>query len=755
MSSNPILADVRPSRRAFLKASVTTSGGMLLAISLPGAMRPAQAAGDGKWVGIWARIDPDETVTILCPTSEMGQGNLSALPQIFAEELRVEWSQVRAEHAPEGTQWGGRLTGGSASVRTRYTTLRRAGAAARDMLIRAAAATWAVPVSECQSGIGRVTHASLGTLTYGQLAAVAATLAPNTSTAYLDSLLTPDAEHRLIGRSLPRVDVPSKTNGTALFGLDVRLPNMVYAAVRHCPSLGGTLKSLPATPAGAIAVVPLRRWLNNTPAGLGTEVNAVAVVAGDTWTAMKLAKALKVAWTIPASAADVNTTKIMETAKALMANGTAVVTENKQNMQATADLSVADTALAQAARRYEFTYDVPYLAHSTFEPLNCTAQVTPTNVHIWAPTQSVSACELAAVNVTGIARAAVKVTNALMGGGLGRKFESDFVAQAIQVANHTAILGRPVKLTWSREEDFGNDEYRPMALARVQVGVNAAGVIQGWISRNVSPSIGWQRLRVTDPGTGNWQGTVGYIDGQAVEGARNLHYNFGAQRTDWIRHPSPVRVGFWRSVGAGINGFITESAIDEVANREGHDPYLYRRALLHDSPRAQRVLDEAARLAGWGRAMAPGRALGISLVEAFASIVCEVAEISVPAPGTIKVHHVWAAVDCGKAVNPENIKYQIEGAMVYGLTAALWNKITWVNGGTVEKNFNKSRKLLMHEMPKCDVSVLETPGVALGGIGEPGTPPIAAAVANAYFKLTGIRIRSLPFFPNAGGNIDA
>lgn len=715
-------------RRDFLKTVAVTGGGFMLGVVLPDTHRLAGAASSAAAVGVWIRIGTDESITIMVPTSEMGQGVLTSLPQLIAEELRCDWSKVRTEHAPEGTQWGSRLTGGSTSVRTRYIALRRAGAAARDMLVRAAAATWSTSADQCVAALGKVSRiGSTQVLSYGQLASLAATLAPSNDTAYLDSLLTADSQMRIIGKSVARPDIPSKVDGSAIFGIDIRLPGMLYAAVRHCPTVGGTLKSLPAKPTGAKAVVALTNAKG--------QVNAVAIVAGDTWSAMRMARQLKVSWSNPANASQIESSAILAEATELMASGTGVVAENVLQGLPSSDPRSADQALAASARRTEFTYSLPYLAHMTFEPLNCTALVAGGECRIWAPTQWVSGCEATGAAVTGLPRSAIKVTNALMGKGLGRKFEQDFVSQAVQIAK--ALPGLPIKLTWSREEDTANDQYRPMALCRVSIGLDAAGNIASWIHRIVSPGILYQR------GT-----PLTSVDSQSVEGARGLHYTMGARRVEHVQHPCTVPVGFWRSVGSSINAFVVESAVDEVALLLGNkDPYQLRKSLLSHDARAVRVLDTAAQMAGWGRQLPAGRALGMAFAESFNTLVCQVVEISAPTATSVKLHKVWIAADVGKAVNPDTIKQQMEGGMFEGLSAALWGKITWVNGGTVEKNFNKSRKLRMSEMPACEVTVLETPGVPLGGVGEPGTPPIAPAVANAFARLTGIRLRTLPMFP--------
>ena len=667
-------------------------------------------------VPAFIRIEPDGSIAVLIGSSEMGQGVMTGLAMIVAEELMVDWNQVHAEHAPSKQGFGNplfggfQLTGGSSSIRGYYNTLRNAGATVREMMIAAGAQTMGVTAAECTAAHGKVTVTASGaSKTYGELAALASTLTPPASAP-----LTPSSAFRLIGKSQQRLDIPSKVNGSAIFGLDVKIPGMVYAAIKHCPSLGGTVVGTPAKPAGAIAVVPLG--------------NAVAVVADNTWKANELARSLQVRWSIPTTAADIETGKIMTKAKSLMVTGTALAAEPP--------VGDAVTALSAASKKIDVTYDLPYLAHACMEVLNCTANVTATSVDVWAPTQGQGSLPYTASAITGLPPTAVTVHTTMLGGGLGRKFEMDFHAQAITISK---VLGKPVHLTWSREEDFGRDQYRPMALVNVKAGVDTANNLSAFAYRNVSPSILGQR--------GNPLVTA---DGQATEGSTSLPYAIANKKIEWVAHPSAVPVGFWRSVGHSINVFAVESAIDELALAAGIDPLTFRRNLLANNPRYLNVLNAAAALGNWTGALPAGHARGIALAESFGSIVAEVAEVSAPTAGAMTVHSVAVAIDCGVAVNPQQIEAQMQGCVVHGLSSAMWGKINFTNGTANVRNFNSYRMLRMREMPKVSVQIIETAGVPIGGVGEPGVPPLAPAIANAYARLTGKRLRSLPLFPAAG-----
>lgn len=701
------------SRRRFL-VSGAAAGGMMIGFSFPLVGRLARAAGAPPQpadavVNSWILIGSDNRITIYVGSQEMGQGIISSLPQIVAEDLMVDWAQVTGAIAPPDPAFvnpgtGAQLTGGSMSVRGYYDALRTAGAAARDMLIAEAASVWGVDPSVCSAaGNGTVVNTqNSAVLTYGQLAAGAALRTPPTNPA-----LTPDSELRLIGTPVPRPDIPSKCDGTAIFGIDVIVPGMVYAVIKHCPTLGGTVASPPSAPPGAIAAVALD--------------NAVAVVANDTYAAMQAAQELNVQWTIPASSADLDNAVIAAQARELIFSPTTAIAET--------DGDVA-SALAGAAQQVDLYYDVPYLAHATLESMNCTASVTANGCEIWAPTQAPGLVQLTAAALTGLAPDQITVHCTFMGGGLGRKFELDYVSQAIRVS---MAVGQPVKLTWPREQDFTNDQYRPMALVRVRAGLDAAGNVVAWWYRNVSPSILFQR---------GWIGPND-VDSQAVDGAIEQAYAFGARQVEYTRHTAGVPVGFWRSVGNSINAFMVESAIDELALLAGTDPVDFRRRLLANDARSLAVLDAAATLGGWGTTLPSGHARGIAFHAAFGSVVAQVVEISGATPLQIKVHKVACVIDCGRCINPDTVEAQLQGAIAQGMTAALWGEMKFTAGVVSPRNFNGYKMLRMRDMPVVSVQVIQG-GPPIGGVGEPGVPPIAPAIANAYATLTGTRLRTLP-----------
>ncbi len=704
----------QPGRRRFM-IQAAAGGGLLLGVSLMVGPRRADAAtAPGSQVQAWIRISSDDLVTVLVGSSDMGQGVLSGFAQIVGDELRATWSQMRAEHSPASPVFGNpafrgmQLTGGSNSIRGYYNALRQAGAAGRELLILAAAKIFNVPTSNCVASNGRVSITGTAfSASYGQLAATAATLslpsAPSVSAA---------PSGGLIGRSLPRVDLPSKVDGSAVYGLDVRVPNMLYAVIKQSPVLGGTVQSAPSQPAGTLAVVNLG--------------NAVAVVATGTWAAFKAARELSVSWAKPANAAQMDSVAIAARARDLMANGTPAIAVNTGN---------AAGALEGNQGALEMTYELPYLAHACMEVLCCTAEVTATDCRIWAPTQGQASVVATAAQITGLDPSRISVTTTMLGGGLGRKIEQDFIAQAIRTAK---AMGRPVKLMWPREEDFSHDFYRPMTLSRIRAVVDSAGDIQAWANRIVAPSITAQRRPL--PANG--------VDNSAVEGANDIPYAIGSTLVEFVRHDSPVPLGYWRSVGHSINAFTVESAIDELALRVGMDPLAFRRRLLAGNTRLLAVLDAAAQLAGWGQPAAVGRARGLALHASFGSIVAQVAEVSQPVAGSLKIHRISCAVDCGTAINPDTVKAQMEGGIVHGLTAALWGRMTFTGGRANSRNFNGYRMMRASDMPRIDVQIVPSAG-PLGGVGEPGVPPVAPAVANALARLTGQRIRTLPMFPAA------
>ncbi|HVE58994.1 MAG TPA: molybdopterin cofactor-binding domain-containing protein [Pyrinomonadaceae bacterium] len=730
------------SRRSFIASSI--AGAFILALDVKGGEKiPPAAALEGRpnaaltetQLGTWLRIGADEKITIVVGSSEMGQGILTGLAQLVAEDLMVNWTnvvveQARASSIYKNPLYNAQMTVGSGSMRGYYQTLRLAGATARDMLIAAAAQIWNVPVNICRASNGFVTNTSTNAmLSYGQLAAQAAQMPVPANPA-----LVPDNALRYVGTALKRVDIPLKVDGSAIYGMDVRLPNMVYASVKHCPSFGGTLVGTPSTPSGAIAVVPLQVIAGT---GRGTEttgmVNAFAVVADNTWKAMRMASQIQANWNIPASSQQLNSADFFAQAESFLANGAPDTR--------TAEVVGSIRKQMNRGKPITATYYLPYQAHAPMEVLNCTVRISGTapsqRCEVWAPTQSQAATVATVAALTGLPASQIDLYTTFLGGGLGRKFEQDFISQAIQVA---MAVNRPVKLMWSREEDFRRDQYRPMAVIQIEASLDEEKNIKSWNYRNCSPSIGLQR-----------RPTSTTVDGQAVEGsttATGLTYSFKTRVVKHLVLPVPIPVGYWRSVGNSINTFAAESMMDELAASANIDPYQFRRQHLANSPRALAVLDKAAANANWNGSVPLGRARGIALAQCFGSLVAQVVEISAPVAGQIRIHNIWCAVDCGRAVNPDSVKAQIEGGIVHGINAALWEQVKFTAGASSVSNFNNTRKIRLREMPQINIELMPTnPNAPLGGVGEPGVPAIAPAIANAYFKLTGNRVRQLPFFP--------
>ena len=737
------------SRRDFL---VSGAAGLTLSFLLPelaGRLRAETAPAAGSTsVTAWLTIGLDESITLTIGSSEMGQGSFSGLAQIMAEDLMVDYSRIAMIQggptmrtpAPVGSAIN---TVGSGVTRGNFWRLRDAAASAREMLVQAAMNEIGDPSrASYRVDNGTITHVATGvTRTYGQVAAAAALLP-----VPVDAPLVPDSEFKVIGRTQPRADIPAKVDGSAIYGLDVRLPNMVYGIVRHCPSFGGTLASTPATPSGMLAVVPTRIVVGT---GRGLEatnnVNAVVLVGPNTWDTWRAAKKLSLSWTLPPNTGSLNSTQFLSDAKMLAETATPYV-PGGLNPPGTlytveGDAAAANTAIDQGAPVVEAIYTLPYVAHACLEVLNCTVDyVAGVKCEVYVPTQSARNVLNLVMNLTGLPESLVKIHTTYLGGGLGRKSEIDFVSQAVQVG---MSLGRPVKVMWPREEDFTHDQYRPMAVIRARAGLNAQGGISGWSYRNVSPSILAQR--------GSNLGSRG--DSQGYEGAHALPYNLGTRVTEYVTHTAQIPVGFWRSVGASLNTFGVESMIDELAAAAHADPYQFRRNLLTD-PRWIAVLDAAANLGGWNTPVSSGRARGIAIGAAFNSIVAEVVEISSATSTSLKVNRVAVAIDCYLAVNPGQIEAQLTGGVVHGLNATLYGKQTFVGGVAQLKNFNTNRMIRMNEMPEVKVAMIPPPATAdrtkpIGGVGELGVPTFAPALANAYFKLTGNRIRSLPLFPNA------
>jgi isoquinoline 1-oxidoreductase subunit beta len=701
------------SRRRFLEMTAAAAGGLVLGFQLPLGRRGVLAAAEitETAMNAWLRIAPDDTVTVLVAHSEMGQGVLTSLPMLIAEELEVDWRKVRAEMAPVDPVYTDRTlgtqgTGGSTSVRDSFDGLRTAGARAREMLRAAAASRWSVPVGECVARNGQVVHPTTGrALQYGAIAEAAAKLQPPERTTLKDP-----KDWTLLGKPTPRLDTPLKVNGAAVFGVDVKLPDMLVGTIAACPHFGGKLKSVDETPAlgvhGVHSVVKLDA--------------AVIVLADGYWPARKAIAALKPQWD-PGALANLSTARMSENFRASLEQDGAVV-HSAGSVRA---------ALAAAAHRVEAVYEVPYLAHATMEPMNATVRLGSDGADVWAPTQfqSVTRDEVAAL--LGLKPERVQVHTTFLGGGFGRRSEVDFVLYAAHAAKAS---GRPVKLIWSREEDMQHDFYRPAAVARFRAGLDAAAHPIAVEAKLVLQSI----LDRVFPGS-----TSNGIDDVAVEGIANMMYGVPNRLVEYVMVREGAPVGFWRSVGHSQNSFFLECFIDELAHAAGRDPIEFRRTLLAQAPRHLAVLDKVASAAGWGKGLPQERFQGVALHEEHGTILAQVAEISIEQGKVLRVHKVTCAVDCGVAINPSTIAYQIESGIVFGLTAALYGEITLEGGRVVQANFDSYEMLKLAQMPAVDVHVIES-GARIGGIGELGVPPIAPAVTNAVFAATGKRIRQLP-----------
>ena len=668
------------------------------------------------------RIDADDTVTLTLPKAEMGQGVYTSLPMLVAEELECDWRKVRVEAAPvrpayNHTQWGPMQgTGGSSSVASEWERLRKAGAAAREMLLAAAAVVWNVPREDCRALEGRVIHKSGKALGFGQLAGKAGRMPVPSEVPLKDP-----ARFRIVGKPTLRLDTPEKVTGRAVFGLDARLPGMLTAVVARCPVFGGRLKSVDSARAKA---VPGVREVFPVPSG-------VAVVADGFWPAKKGRELLEIVWD-EGEGAGLLTASLREKYQALVAT---------PGMAARRD-GDPDKALAGAARRIAADYEVPFLAHAMMEPLNCLVDFrpgSPGRCEIWTGTQFQSVDRDAAARVLGLDPGQVEIHTTYLGGGFGRRANpaSDFVVEAAEVAK---VLKKPVMVVWTREDDIKGGYYRPFWYDRLEAALDPGGNPVAWKHTIAGQSI------LTDTVFSGM--IVDGIDATSVEGAADLPYAIPNVRVDLHSPVIPVPVQWWRSVGHSHTGFVVESFIDELAHAAGRDPYEFRRGLLGEHPRWKKVLETAALKAGWGEPLPAGRGRGIAVHESFGSYVAQVAEASVSDAGKVRVHRVVCAVDCGLAVNPETIAAQMEGGIVFGLTAALYGAITFKEGRVEQSNFRDYPMLRIGGMPNVEVHIVPS-AEPPSGVGEPGVPPIAAAVANALFAATGKRIRTLPIRPEA------
>jgi isoquinoline 1-oxidoreductase beta subunit len=723
------------SRRTFLGVSAAAGGGLLLGFRLPALVRPAAAAGaetaETFAPNAFIRIDRAGRVALIMHKVEMGQGTYTSIPMLLAEELEVDLGEVRLEPAPPDDKryaeplFGFQVTGGSTSVRGAWEPLRRAGAAARSLLISAAAQTWKVDPDTCRAEHGVVIHPPSGRrLTYGALADKAANQPLPNRTA-----LKEPKDFKLIGTPVKRLDGRAKVDGTAQFGIDVRLPGMKIATVAACPVFGGKLAGVDDTRAKAIKGVRQVVRLEN----------AVAVVADHMWAAQQGLAALDLRWDAGPNAG-LGTADIVRRLEAASRTAGSVARQEGD----------VTKAMAGAARKVEVVYEVPFLAHATMEPINCTVHVRKDGCDVWVGTQVQARAQAAAAQATGLPVGKVRVHNHLLGGGFGRRLEVDFIFQAAQIAKQ---VEGPVKVVWTREEDIQHDMYRPYYYDRIAAGLDGQGMPIAWSHRLVGPSI----LARWAPRTLRAMRAIGFrsvvatlkgVDLDVVEGAAEPPYELPNVLVDYVRQEPPgIPTAFWRGVGPTHSVFVVESFIDELAAAAQQDPLAYRRALLGKSPRARAVLDLAAERAGWGQPLPVGSGRGISVQYAFGSYLAQVAEVTVSKEGAVRVPRVVCAVDCGITVNPDTVRAQMESGIIFGLTAALFGEITIKDGRVEQHNFNDYRMLRIHEAPMIDVSLVKS-DAAPGGIGEAGTVALAPALTNAIFAATGKRIRKLPVKPD-------
>ena len=748
------------SRRKFLVTGGATGLTLGFAIAGGGGRAAAQIAGIAgppaqTQVNTWLNITSGGVITMTIGVSEMGQGTFTGLAMILAEDLMVDLTKIKTVQgvpAIAAQQTGNSIgTFGSTVTWTNYWGMRNAGATAREMLVSAAMNI----IGDQNRGNytvanGVITYTPNGTqISYGLVANAAAKLSVPTNPP-----LIPDSEFRYIGKTQSRLDIPSKVNGTAIYAMDVRLPNMVYAVIQHAPAFGSVLSgALPAAPANTIAVVPTKVIAGTDR---GTEqvgmVNAFAVVASNTWDAWQAAMNLSVSWTPPSNAAQLNDANYLSEAQAALTTNTPYSPSGPNTAptlyQVEGTASASASAIAGANKKFSEQYVLPYVAHNHLENLACAVNYVPgVSIDIYAPTQSASSIPPLAAQITGLSLNQVNVHVTMLGGGLGRKIEMDFISQAIQVA---FAIKQPVMLMWPRAQLFMRDQYRPFSLVQINAGLNSSGNIVGWSATNVNASILGQR--------GYPVGAVG--DSQSTEGMTGLPYTRGTFSTQWVSHPSPIPVGFWRSVGMSVNTFAVESAIDELAALAGVDPLQYRLNMCTD-PRWAGVLNAVASLGNYAAGPASGHFFGIAAElysNSYAAVMVDLSltnAVDYEGQNTVfTVNKVWIALDCYLSVNPGQIQTQLAGGMVHGLNAFLYGHVPMVNGVPQNTDFHSNRVIRIYEMPQVFTTVIPSPAqssqsTAIGGVGELGVPCIAPAVANAYFKATGTRIRTLPFFPTA------
>jgi isoquinoline 1-oxidoreductase subunit beta len=707
-------------RRHFVVASASAAGGLAISVAFPG-LADAASIGAQAWgpestpneINAFLAIDPDGSILIRSPHQEMGQGAITALPMIVAEELECDWSKVKVEYASparnlrEKNVYGEMTTVGSRGVRTSWQMLLQAGASARERLVAAAAQRWNVSPSDCEAANSKITHKATGrSFDYGALAADAANIKLDKEPA----IRTPD-QFKLIGKRIARLDTPLKINGSAKFAIDTKVPDMVYAAVSACPVFGGRLKSVDDGPAkgrrGVLQVVKLD--------------NAVVVVADRFWRAKEALALLKPEWDV-GEAGNTDSAQFAKLYRDTL-DGPMVSARNDGNV---------DDAFGKGGKFVEAVYEAPHLAHATMEPLNATVHLQPDKLEVWLGSQTPMGTLRQAAAASGLKPEQIVIHNCFLGGGFGRRSINDEMRQAILVAKE---VGKPVKLVWTREEDMTQDRYRPQAAVRMKTALGSDGMPTAFDAKIAVGSI----LRSTGINK-----VENGIEAQAVEGFANIPYAIPSVRVGCMLKNTHVPVMFWRSVGSSQNAFFVESYIDELAQAAGQDPYKFRRTLLAGKSDFLGVLDTIAEKSDWGKPLGQGRGRGIAIHECYGSIIGQVAEVTVSQKGEVKVDRVVAAVDCGHVVNPGIVEAQIQSGVIYGLSAALYGEITIKQGRVEQGNFDEYQVMRLADTPKIEVYLALSGGKKWGGIGEPGTAATAPAVANAVFAATGTRVRSMP-----------
>ncbi|MEX1138187.1 MAG: xanthine dehydrogenase family protein molybdopterin-binding subunit [Bacteroidota bacterium] len=681
-------------RRDFIKVTAVTGGGFLLGFRLLSNGEPASPADFAP--NVFVKIAADNTITITVHRSEMGQGVWTSVPMIVAEELEADWSKVTIEQADaHPTKYGSQSTGGSYSIRGNWEKLRNAGATAREMFITAAANQWKADRSACKAEKGYIVHSSGKRVSYGELAAAAAQLPVPPSVPLKD-----EKDFRIIGTRLKKLDTPSKSYGTAVFGLDVRVPGMLFASIERCPVFGGTAASYDAANAkafpGVIDVIEVK--------------SGIAVVASNTWAAFRGREELSVKWNEGQWANQSSASIRKSFMEGLESGG--------DTIESAGD---AESAMANAANVINAVYDAPFIAHQTMEPMNCTADVKTDRCEIWAPTQSPQRIQTDAAEILGLDKEKVTVHVTLMGGGFGRRLYSDYGNDAVEVSK---AIGKPVQVVWTREDDTRHDLYRPMTYNILKAGIDKSGNPVSWIHRIAGPS-----------------------SRGLVVGGSKPSYAFPNFKVEAKILETGVPIGAWRSVGPSQNGWIMESFIDEIAHLAKKDPFEYRRSLLSNAPRLRRTLEFVAEKANWKKPLPRGWGKGIACVESFGSACAMVSEVSVDSDGTLTIQRIVAAIDCGPVVNPDTVEAQMEGGIVYALSAMLKDEITIEKGRVRQESYDDYRMIQFDEMPKIEVYTVPSTD-PVGGIGEPGLPPAAPSVCNAIFAATGKRIRKLPIRPD-------